>query len=49
MILFVISLIALIYSLITQSVKAIVKMKTPSYKKTAQYKRFEIELNKLIN
>jgi hypothetical protein len=49
MILFVISLLALIYSLVSQTIKAIVYLKTPAYKKTAQYKRFENELKKLIN
>ena len=49
MILFVISFIALIYSLISQTAKAIVYLITPAYKKTTQYKRFENELKKLLN
>jgi len=49
MILLALSLIALTYSLIAQTIKAIVYLKTPSYKKTAKYKRFEKELKKLIH
>ena len=49
MILFVISFIALVYSLTVQSKRAIKKMRTPSYKKTPEYKEFEKQLNNILS
>jgi hypothetical protein len=48
MILFIISFIALVYSLTVQSKRAIKKMQTPAYKKTPEYQEFEKQLNDLI-
>lgn len=49
MILFYISLIALIYSLTAQLFRLIKNKLTPPHKKTPQYKAFEKELYSLIN
>lgn len=49
MILFTISLIALIYSLIVQSYRAIKKAITPAYKKTPEYQEFEKQLNRILS
>lgn len=48
MILFTISLLALIYSLSVQGYRAIKNMLTPSYKKTPEYQEFEKQLDNLI-
>ena len=49
MILFTISLIALIYSLSVQSCRAIKKAITPAYKKTPEYQEFEKQLNRILS
>ena len=49
MILFVISFIALVYSLSVQSKRAIKKMRTPAYKKTPEYREFEKQLNTILS
>ena len=49
MILFTISLIALIYSLSVQSYRAIKKAITPAYKKTPEYQEFEKQLNRILS
>ncbi len=49
MIVFVISLIALIYSLSVQSYRAIKKASTPAYKKTPEYQEFEKQLNSILS
>jgi hypothetical protein len=48
MILFIISFIALVYSLSVQSKRAIKKMQTPAYKKTPEYQEFEKQLNNIL-
>jgi hypothetical protein len=48
MILFIISFIALVYSLTVQSKRAIKKMQTPAYKKTPEYQEFEKQLNNIL-
>lgn len=48
MILFTISLLALIYSLSVQGYRAIKNILTPAYKKTPEYQEFEKQLNNLI-
>lgn len=48
MILFIISFIALVYSLTIQSKRAINKMQTPAYKKTPEYQEFEKQLNNIL-
>ena len=48
MIIFVISLFALIYSLSVQSYQAIKKALTPAYKKTPESKEFENQLNNIL-
>lgn len=48
MIIFTISLIALVYSLSVQSYRAIKKALTPAYKKTFEYKEFEKQLNNIL-
>ena len=49
MILFTISLIALIYSLSVQSYRAIKKAFTPAYKKTPEYQEFEKQLKNILS
>lgn len=49
MILFTISLIALIYSLSVQSYRAIKKAITLAYKKTPEYQEFEKQLNRILS
>jgi hypothetical protein len=48
MILFIISFIALVYSLTVQGYRTIKKMKTPAYKKTPEYQEFEKQLNNIL-
>jgi hypothetical protein len=48
MVLFVISFLALVYSLTVQSYRAIKKMLTPKYKKTPEYQEFEKQLNNIL-
>lgn len=48
MILFTISLLALIYSLSVQGYRAIKNMLTPSYKKTPEYQEFEKQLDNIL-
>ena len=48
MIIFTISLIALVYSLSVQSYRAIKKALTPAYKKTPEYQEFEKQLNNIL-
>jgi hypothetical protein len=48
MIIFTISLIALVYSLSVQSYRAIKKALTPGYKKTPEYQEFEKQLNNIL-
>jgi poly-D-alanine transfer protein DltD len=48
MVLFIISLLALIYSLTLQSYRAIKKPLTPGYKKSPEYQDFENQLNKIL-
>lgn len=48
MIIFTISLIALVYSLSVQSYRAIKKALKPAYKKTPEYKEFEKQLNNIL-
>lgn len=49
MILFIISLIALIYSLSVQIYRSIKKAFTPAYKKTPEYQEFEKQLKKILS
>jgi hypothetical protein len=49
MILFVISFIALVYSLTVQGYRFIKKALTPAYKKTTEYKEFENELSDILS
>lgn len=48
MILFIISLLALIYSLSVQAYRAIKNWVTPKYKKTPEYREFEKQLNDIL-
>lgn len=48
MIIFTISLIALVYSLTVQSYRAIKKMLIPKHKKTPEYQEFEKQLNNIL-
>jgi hypothetical protein len=49
MILFTISLLALIYSLSVQTFRSIKKLVTPKYKKTPEYREFEKQLNDILS
>ena len=49
MILFIISLLALIYSLTVQSYRAIKKAFTPAYKKTPEYQEFKKQLDNILS
>lgn len=48
MILFTISLLALIYSLSVQGYRAIKNILTTAYKKTPEYQEFEKQLNNIL-
>jgi hypothetical protein len=49
MILFIISLLALIYSLTVQSYQVIKKALTPRYKKTPEYQEFKKQLDNILS
>ena len=49
MILFLISAVALIYSLSVQGYRVIKKAITPAYKKTPEYREFEKQLNNILS
>lgn len=49
MILFLISLFALIYSLSIQGYQSIKKATTPTHKKTPEYKEFKKQLNNILS
>lgn len=48
MVLFFISLLALIYSLTVQAYRAIKKALTPGYKKTPEYQEFKNQLDNIL-